>query len=372
MADKPITRREALQSGALGVAAISLAACGSSAPSASSSGSASKSPVTMNWITWNDHYLASKQLPAVRAETGVSVNITLQSDDSEGYIKVRETHGQYDLASTDALWAPFYHSSGLTESFDINALPIAKQLYSIAREFPFWKDGSNYLGYPHGWSNVRLYYNPQYVSPAPTSWQVLLEPKYRGKVVAENQPTDLMAMAGLATGAKQPYGMTTAEIARAKAFLKAAKPAFLKLVSQNSETVRALADGSAWLATENLGTDYRVRAAGGPVIKAAIPQEGVIGWIDCEQMCAASAHKDRFMSFINALDQPSWIAQNFLINGRPLFNEKAYKILVNQGYKEQADALLYNQPELSLKMILKGPSKNVQAYLDAFNEVFAA
>jgi spermidine/putrescine-binding protein len=143
-------------------------------------------------------------------------------------------------------------------------------------------------------------------------------------------------------------------------------------VSQNSETVRALADGSAWLATENLGTDFRVRAAGGPVIKAVIPQEGVIGWIDCEQMCAASAHKDRFMSFINALDQPHWIAQNFLINGRPLFNEKAYKILVNQGYKERADALLYNQPELSMKMILKGPSKNVQAYLDAFNEVFAA
>lgn len=372
MADKPITRREALQSGALGVAAISLAACGSSGPSASGSASASKSPVTMNWITWNDHYLASKQLPAVKAETGVSVNITLQSDDSEGYIKVRETHGQYDIASTDALWAPFYHSSGLTDSFDINSLPIAKQLYSIAREFPFWKVGSNYLGYPHGWSNVRLYYNPQFVSPAPTSWQVLLEPKYRGKVVAENQPTDLMAMAGLATGAKQPYGMTTAEIASAKAFLKAAKPAFLKLVSQNSETVRALADGSAWLATENLGTDYRVRAAGGPVIKAVIPKEGVIGWIDCEQMCSASAHKDRFMSFINALDQPTWIAQNFLINGRPLFNEKAYKILVNQGFKERADALLYNQPEQAMHMILKGPSHNVQAYLDAFNEVFAA
>jgi spermidine/putrescine-binding protein len=374
MADRRITRRDALQSGALSVAALSLAACGSSG---SSSGGAaptggSKSPVTMNWITWNDHYLPSQQLPAVKAETGVSINVTLQSDDSEGYIKVRSTHGQYDLASTDALWAPFYHSSGLTQSFDINSLPIASGLYSIAKEFPFWKDGSNYLGYPHGWSNVRLYYNPAYVNPAPTSWQVLLEPKYRGKVVAENQPTDLMAMAGLATGSKDPYGMNTAEIARAKAFLKAAKPAFLKLVSQNSETVRALADGSAWLATENLGTDYRVKAAGGPTIKAVIPQEGVIGWIDCEQMCAASAHKDRFMSFINALDQPHWIAQNFLINGRPLFNEKAYKILVNQGYKERADALLYNQPELSMKMILKGPSKNVQAYLDAFNEVFAA
>ena len=174
MADKRITRRDALQSGALSVAALSLAACGSSGSSsggAAASSGGSKSPVTMNWITWNDHYLPSGQLPAVKAETGVSINVTLQSDDSEGYIKVRSTHGQYDLASTDALWAPFYHSSGLTQSFDISALPIASGLYSIAKQFPFWKDGSNYLGYPHGWSNVRLYYNPAYVNPAPTSWQ---------------------------------------------------------------------------------------------------------------------------------------------------------------------------------------------------------
>jgi spermidine/putrescine-binding protein len=366
MRDERITRREALQTGALGVAAISLAACGTS-----SSGKAS-GPVTLNWITWNDHYLPSKQLPAVRRATGISVNVTLESDDSEGYIKAKQTHGQFDIASTDALWAPKYLADGVTEAFDINQLPVAKQLYSVAREFPFWKSGSNYMAYPHGWSNVRLYYNPKFVSPAPDSWHVLLEPKYAGKFVAENQPTDLMAIAGLATGAKEPYNMTPAEISRAKEFLKAAKPAFLKLVSQNTETVRALADGSAWLATENLGTDFRVKAAGGPVIKVVTPKEGVIGWIDGEQMIAASAHKNRFMSFVNALDQPNWIAQNFMVDGRPLFNEKAYKILVNQGQKERADALLYNQPEQALKMILKGPSKNVQAYLAAFNDVFGA
>ena len=39
---------------------------------------------------------------------------------------------------------------------------------------------------------------------------------------------------------------------------------------------------------------------------------------------------------MNAMEQAPWIAQNFLANGRPLFNEKAYKILVNQGHKERA------------------------------------
>ncbi len=376
----PVTRRQALRAGAVGVTGLYVAACGSSSStqSAASSGASSsgavssaKSPVTLNWETWNDHYLPA-QIAAVKKSTGIAARPSLESDDSDGYLKVKQTSGQYDIVSTDALWAPKYFKDGLTDSFDIESIPVSSQLYSIAREVPFWKAGNGYLVYPNGWSSVNIYYNPKYVSPAPTSWEVLTEAKYAGKVVAENQPTDLMAMAGLATGAKEPYSMTTAEISRAQDFLKSAKPAFLKLVSQNSDSVRALADGSAWMALENLGTDFRVKAAGGPTVKEATPKEGVVGWIDGEQMVKASQHKDRFTEFLNAMEQAPWVAQNFLVNGRPLFNEKAYKMLVNQGYKERADLLWYNQPDRALKMTLKGPSGNVQAYIDAFNQVFGA
>jgi spermidine/putrescine-binding protein len=378
----PVTRRQALRAGALGVTGLYVAACGSSsttqsgsasssASSAASSGGASNAAVTLNWETWNDHYLP-QQLAAVKQATGIAARPSLESDDSDGYLKVKQTGGQYDIVSTDALWAPKFFKDGLTEPFDMGSIAVASQLYSVAKDVPFWKAGGGYLVYPNGWSSVNIYYNPKYVSPAPTSWEVLTEPKYAGKVVAENQPTDLMAMAGLATGAKQPYNMTTAEISRAQQFLKAAKPAFLKLVSQNSDSVRALADGSAWMALENLGTDYRVKAAGGPVVKEATPKEGVVGWIDGEQMVKASAHKNRFDQFLNGMEQANWVAQNFLVNGRPLFNEKAYKLLVNQGHKERADLLWYNQPERALQMTLKGPSGNVQGVIDAFNQVFGA
>jgi spermidine/putrescine-binding protein len=373
----PVTRRQAMRAGALGVTGLYVAACGSSgttqstASKASSAASSSKSPVTLNWETWNDHYLPA-QITAVKQATGVAARPSLESDDSDGYLKVKQTGGQYDIVSTDALWAPKYFHDGLTEPFDIDSIPVSSQLYSIAKEVPFWKAGGGYLVYPNGWSSVNIYYNPKYVSPAPTSWEVLTESKYAGKVVAENQPTDLMAMAGLATGAKQPYSMTTAEISRAQDFLKSAKPAFLKLVSQNSDSVRALADGSAWMALENLGTDFRVKAAGGPVVKEATPKEGVVGWIDGEQMIKASQHKDRFTQFLNGMEQAPWVVKNFLANGRPLFNEKAYKMLVNQGYKERADLLWYNQPDKALQLTLKGPSGNVQAYIDAFNQVFGA
>ncbi len=108
------------------------------------------------------------------------------------------------------------------------------------------------------------------------------------------------------------------------------------------------------------------------MIKSADPKEGLYGWMDAEMLLKQSHNQSSFEKFINTMEQAPWIAKNFIANGRPLFNEKAYKILVNQGHKDRADRFFYNQPERPIKMTLKGPSGNVQAYIDAFNEAFAA
>jgi len=226
------------------------------------------------------------------------------------------------------------------------------------------------MGYPFSWSTVQIYYNPKYVTTKPDSWHALLDKKYKGKISLENIPTDVMALAARATGAKKPYSMTKAEISRAKAFLKAFKPNVLKLASQNNEVVRALADGSAWIGITNLGTDDRVKDAGGPVVKTAYPKEGTIGFIDSEQIVKKSKNHDKFFKFEGQMQQAPWIAKNFVTNGRPLFNEKAFKILVNSGHGDRARRQYYNQPEKALKMTIKGPAGDEQAYVDAFNEVF--
>jgi spermidine/putrescine-binding protein len=327
--------------------------------------------ITLNMLTWSDHY-ANDQLKAVNKSTGVQGRPTLFSDNADAYLKIKQTGSQFDIVSGDALWVPKYHKDGLTVSFALSDLAVSKQLYPIARNFPFWKDGSNYMGYPFSWSTVQIYYNPKYVTTKPDSWHALLSPKYKGKISLENIPTDVMAIAARATGAKEPYGMTSSQISSAKAFLKELKPNVLKLASQNNEVVRALADGSAWIGITNLGTDDRVKDAGGPVVKTAYPKEGTIGFIDSEQIVKASHNHDAFFKFENAMQQAPFIAQNFLTNGRPLFNEKAYKILVNTGHGDRARRQYYNKPENALKMTIKGPAGDEQAYVDAFNEVFGA
>ena len=153
-------------------------------------------------LTWSDHY-ANDQLKAVNKATGLQGRPTLFSDNSDAYLKIKQTGSQFDIVSGDALWVPKYHKDGLTESFDLSSLPVSKQLYSLAREFPFWKDGSNYMGYPFSWSTVQIYYNPKYVKVKPDSWHALLDKKYKGKISLENIPTDMMAIAGRATGREE-------------------------------------------------------------------------------------------------------------------------------------------------------------------------
>ena len=139
--------------------------------------------------------------------------------------------------------------------------------------------------------------------------------------------------------------MTDAELAAAKDLLTKLKPNILHLVEQNAETVTSLANGESWLATGNLGTDVRVNEAGGPELSVFTPKEGTIGWMDSEMIVTDGANTQLVKPFLDIAETPEYMADNFLGNGRPTFNEGAYKLLVDDGLQERADRFLYNKPE---------------------------
>jgi len=390
MADlmRQYSRRQFLKvTGAAGAtvgAGAFLAACGANSgasvaptsPPATTGPVASEGPTaaptgTFNWMTWGDHYYQA-QVDAIAASNNIKINPTLFSDNIDAYTKVKQVGGQLDMVSGDALWVPHYFEAGLIEAWDINSLQVSSQLYSIAREFEIWTKPEGYLGYPFGWSPVQVYYDPANVSPAPDSWEVLLDPKYKGRVVVEDQPVEIMAYMGKFSGAKNAYSMTPEEIAKAKDLLIQLKPNILRLANQATDTIAALKSGEAWIATGNLGTESRVKDQGGPELKVFTPKEGTIGWMDSEMIVKGGANESLIMPFLELAEQAEYIAANFILNGRPLFNEAAYKILVNQGQQERADRFLYNKPETVHTMDLKGPGTSTQAVIEAFNEVFGA
>ncbi len=387
-----LDRRQFLKvAGAVGATAglgAFLAACGASAATTaptvapSVGGGASAAPTTaasatpgptgtFNWLTWGDHWYQA-EMDKIAADIGIKANITSFSDDIDAYTKVQQVGGQIDLVSEDALWVPYFYQHQLIDAFDINSLKVASQLYSVAREFSIWTSPAGYLGYPNGWAPIQITYDPAHVTSGADSWQLLLDPKYRKRVVVEDQPVEVMAYMGKAAGVKDPYNMTDAEVAQAKALLVQLKPNILRLAPQATDTVAALKNGEAWIATINLGADTAVMDQGGPKLTTFTPKEGSIGWMDAEMLVHGGANNNLLMPFLEVHEQAEYVAANFMINRRPLFSEAAYKLLINQGQQELADHLLFNKPETVNTMTLKGPGTSTQAAIAAFNDVFGS
>jgi len=278
---------------------------------------------------------------------------------------------QIDMVSGDALWVPEFYKNGLIEPFDIESLDTAKGLFPEAKKLPFWQTDKGYMAFPFGWSPIQIAYNPKYVDPAPDSWEVLWDPKYKGRIAMELQPFDVMAFMAKYLGFKEAYNMSTDEIKQAKERLIALKPNILKFVEQNVELVKLMADESIWLCTSNIGMEDRVKDAGGPAIKTFIPKEGTVGFLDGEMLVKGGVNHDVAMAFLNVAETGEWLGKNFLEYGRPLLSKDAYDWLVKNGYEERAKRYLFDKPEVATQMTLKGPAKNMDAYIAAFNEAIA-
>ena len=206
----PITRRRALQAGAGGAMAAYLAACGG--------GDGGSSAGRITFKPWEDHYLPD-QLKQMRSRRDITVKVSFAEDNLTNFEQLKRGVG-YDVVTADALWVPRFREERLIEAFDPAELSTWRNLYSVAREVPFWTEGSGYTCYPHAWSPHLLYYNPAEVRTPPDSWESLLDSQYRGKIVLAKEPNDIMAKAGVATGAKQPFAMTDAENVRPVAAIR--------------------------------------------------------------------------------------------------------------------------------------------------------
>src|SRR5690348_9126446 len=115
-----LTRAELLKLGGAGAAGLGLYLSGGSALAARmrSAAAGSTEGVTLNWLTWFDHYFP-QQLTFTKKKTGIGCRTKLAPSDSQIYTTIRTTGSQFDIAAMDALWVPKAHKDGLTESFEI-------------------------------------------------------------------------------------------------------------------------------------------------------------------------------------------------------------------------------------------------------------
>src|SRR5215472_4182828 len=110
-AERGLTRKEMLAAAGLGAAGVYFAG-GRALAAGPASALHADSSVTLNWLTWFDHYF-TQQLKVTQKATGIACRTKLAPSDSEIYTTLRQTGSQFDIAAMDALWVPYANKSGL-------------------------------------------------------------------------------------------------------------------------------------------------------------------------------------------------------------------------------------------------------------------
>jgi putative spermidine/putrescine transport system substrate-binding protein len=266
--------------GSSGTAGLTAPTANDAVPSA-----VGKTEGKLNIIAW-EGYAQPQWVKPFEAATGCQVNAKYAGSSNEMVsLMAHGGGGQYDLvsASGDADLRLIY--GGDVKPININLIPQWKNFHPFLQNPSFNTiDGKHYgTSYEFG-PNVLLYNTKDFTS-APTSWSVLYNKKYSGKITVPDNPIQIadaalyLSKINPSLGITDPYELTQPQFNATVALLKQQQPLIKKYWGLASQEITLFQSnttvvGAAWPYQTNT-----LQAAHAPVADT-IPSQGATGWAD--------------------------------------------------------------------------------------------
>ncbi|TFG63310.1 MAG: spermidine/putrescine ABC transporter substrate-binding protein [Nitrospirales bacterium] len=267
---------------------------GGCSDSSSSSQSGRADPPRLHYYTWSD-YVDPEILAAFEASRGVRVVVDTFSSNEELLAKVQTGMIGYDVVVPSDFMAGIMGRLGLLAELDLSRIPHVQDLEKHLTYLPF--DPTQQFAIPYLWGTVGIGYNAEAVTEVPTSWDVLWDPQYSGRISMLNDQREVFGLAlrslGHSLNSRDPQF-----IQQAKERLIQQKPLVKAYTSEQFDQL--LVSGDVVLAHAWGGPVARAMRED-PSIRYAIPQEGGTIWTDCLAVLASSKQKELAMDFMNYL-----------------------------------------------------------------------
>jgi spermidine/putrescine-binding protein len=329
---------------------------------------------TVNWLAWGGH-VEPQGIKSFFDGSGIRVNHIGMSGNAETFAKLKLSGAaQYDIFEADGLWPVRYMQEGLIEPVDLDSIPnVAKYLHPEFKKIPgLQAAGGKSLIVPWGWNPTMLIYNKNKISTPPTSYEALLDPKYKGRISFSDQHEYMWPVASMLLGFADPFRMNKAQLDKAKDILIRIKRNAPTISKGWNEQMRLYVEETTWLGLSSTGRALTIQSAGGPAMGWSIPKEGYYGWIDGDMLVKGSPNREAALAWINHIHSPEYVAMNFKRLQRGAANRGGIELLKQQGMGDMVKANLMEQPEVALKMRLIEAPQNQDEYAAAWNEVLAA
>jgi len=324
---------------------------------------------TLSILAW-EGYADASFTKAFEEKYGVTVKGTYFGSSDELVSKLQNGGGtSYDVITPSSDVAGYIVESGLVEPIDVEKIAAWKSLSPVLVGMKdVQKDGKTY-GMPFTWGPDYLIYNADVIKEVPTSWDLFMDPEYKGKIALYDDISTIYLAAQMLgydkTDQSVLYNMTEEQLEACKAKLVAMKPQVRKNwasageldnLFKNNEVVAAV----GWpLTPANLNKQ-------GMNIKSVIPKEGATGWIDRLMIVKDAKNKQLAELWLDYVSSPKVMAQVAEFTQYYVSNPEANALLTPETQKLMDVA---SMDSMFKTLNFWQPVKNRKRYNEIWNEV---
>ena len=319
----------------------------------------------LNVYNWGEYIADDDESVNVIREfeklTGINVNYTTFESNENLYSKIVGGGVSYDIIVPSDYMVEKLIKEGMLEKIDFANVPNYEKYFDgenygdlVARKVGNETISDYAVIYNVG--TTILIYNTKYVKEKPTSWKVLWDEQYKGKVLMFNNPRDSFAIAQFILG--QSLNTTSPDDWDKAAELLKKQRETVKPTYVMDEVFVNMESGDYYLAAYYAG-DFEIMYGHNPDLDYAFPEEGVNSFYDAFVIPSSVQNKAGAEAFINFMMEPR-IA---LENAEYIYYATANKAVIeNEDYSlADSDAVYPDQSEIANAQVFHDlPSETLQ------------
>jgi len=275
----------------------------------------------LDLISWAG-YVEPEWSKPFEQKTGCKVNNKVAGTSDEMVQLMRS--GQYDGVSASGNATARLVEGGDVDPVNVDLVPNYETIFADLKDQPYNTFDGVHYGIPHGRGANLLMWNTNEVKPAPTSWDVILDPKkaaeYKGRISAYDDPIYIADAAVYLKahqpdlGIEDPYELNDEQFDAAVKLLEEQRPNVGEYWSEAAKQISAFANGDSTVGTTWQYQYFELEGEGEPVAASPasqgfLPSEGATGWSDTWMLSSQAKHPNCMYEWMDWIVSPKANAQ---------------------------------------------------------------
>lgn len=257
----------------------------------------------INYLGWQTYEGMEKIKPFLE-EFNLTLNTQWISNNDEVFTKLKASGGgRYDITTNFHGIIETLYSNDLIEPIDVSKIPNWEYVDDVFKEMDYYQADGNIYSIPFTFGGIGIIYNADVMEP-PTSYDVLLDPKYKGKVLMHDESVAMIETAAIWLGFENPTMLTQEQLDQVEELL-------MKLKANSRYIAPTLGDCVSAFVNEEVVIEFAQWDAVAQWIQAEginaqpiMPKEGGYGYVDNYCVVKDAANKMATYAYINELLSP--------------------------------------------------------------------